>query len=77
MKKSPYFFQVAAYPLGFILSFIQPMKLTKEISAREGNNTRQPWELISSQCAIKRPIMHKKSNDASTPELNTTDLRVT
>lgn len=53
------------------------MKLTKEISAQEGNNTRQPWEFISSQSPIKRPITHKKSNGARTPEVNRTDLRVT
>ena len=50
------------------------MKLTKEISPEEGNNTRQPWEFIASQSSIKRPITHKKPNDASTPKVNTTDL---
>ena len=45
-EKSPHFFKLL-HNFKFIFSFIQSMKLTKEISPQEGNNKRQPWEFIS------------------------------
>ena len=47
LVKSHVIFFKLLHNFKFIFSFIQPMKLTKEISPQEGNNKRQPWEFIS------------------------------